>query len=112
MYMNIFRLIKDNISFTNVAHDYLPVMRNHSHYSVAHCPHHQNKYDSNSLYIVNEFFNCIPCQKGGDIISFIAHMHQCSMQDAIRILVEKYDVIVSQEVLELFLEQLTESKKT
>ena len=102
---NIFDFIKYKCLLSIICHDYIclnhvgfvekdkPIV-----YLETDCP----LCDGQASFHINEnkeIFYCDKCYIGGDIISFIGFMEECSPVHAVRFLIKKYNIEVPEEYL-------------
>lgn len=74
--MNVFEVVKDNVTTRQVAEQYgIKVRRN----GMACCPFHDDKSPSMK---VDKRFHCFGCQADGDVIDFVAQLYGLSPKDA------------------------------
>jgi len=56
--------------------------------SKALCPLHKEKTPSFTVYHNNNSFYCYGCGKGGDVITFIQELNECSFKQALNIILK------------------------
>ncbi|TET06148.1 DNA primase [Candidatus Dependentiae bacterium] len=95
--MNIFSLIKSRISIFDVVSEYTS-LKKAGIYWKATCPFHSEKDASFTVSPHKEIFYCFGCQAGGDIITFIEKIEQCSPLEAAHFLIERYNIDVPDEM--------------
>jgi hypothetical protein len=54
---------------------------------VGHCPLHEDRRPSFTVYLDTNSWYCFGCQRGGDTINFVRHLHGLSFPEAVRSLV-------------------------
>ncbi|MGB8367592.1 MAG: CHC2 zinc finger domain-containing protein, partial [Candidatus Babeliales bacterium] len=79
--MNIFTYIKQHVSILDVVREYT-TLKPAGLYWKGCCPFHNEKTASFTVSPHKEIFYCFGCHVGGDVISFIAKIEQCSQLDA------------------------------
>lgn len=87
--MNLFNFIKSNISILEVVSEYA-TLKKAGLYWKGHCPFHNEKTASFSVSPHKEIFYCFGCHAGGDAITFIAKVENCSPLEAANFLVDRY----------------------
>ena len=82
--MNVFEVVKDNVTTRQVAEQYgIKVRRN----GMACCPFHDDKSPSMK---VDKRFHCFGCQADGDVIDFVAQLYGLSPKDAVMRIVSDF----------------------
>src|SRR3972149_9459013 len=89
--MSIFSFIKSNISIETVIGEYVTLKR-FGHYLKGPCPLHQEKTASFTVSPHKEIFYCFGCHAGGDVITFISKMENCSQLEAAKHLTDRYNL--------------------
>jgi len=89
--MNLFNYLKTRITILDVVSEYA-TLKKAGLYWKGQCPFHQEKTASFTVSPHKEIFYCFGCHVGGDAISFIARIEQCSQLQAAHHLVERYQV--------------------
>ncbi|BDC35041.1 DNA primase [Candidatus Dependentiae bacterium Noda2021] len=107
--MNIFSVIKSRISILDVTREYA-ALKKAGNYWKGQCPFHSEKTASFTVSPHKEIFYCFGCHAGGDIITFIAQIEQCSPLEAARHLAERYGIPVSFENEEQFSQKHQQKK--
>lgn len=87
--MNLFNFIKANISILDVVSEYSS-LKKAGLYWKGNCPFHNEKTASFTVSPHKEIFYCFGCNMGGDVISFIEKVENCSPIEAANHLVERY----------------------
>jgi len=95
--MNIFSFIKSRILIQDVVSEYTS-LKKAGLYWKASCPFHSEKDASFTVSPHKEIFYCFGCHAGGDVISFIEKMEQCSPLEAARFLVDRYNIEVPEDI--------------
>lgn len=91
--MSIFSYLKEHLSILDVVNEYTTLKKSGAHWSSC-CPFHHEKTAS---FMVNEekgIYYCFGCHAGGDLISFIAKIENCSPLEATQHLIQRYSVEV------------------
>lgn len=89
--MNIFSYLKQRISILDLVNEYATLKKAGNYYK-AHCPFHHEKTASFTVSPHKEIFYCFGCHVGGDVISFMAKIENCSQIDAAKLLSEQYQI--------------------
>jgi DNA primase len=89
--MNLFNYLKTRITILDVVSEYAP-LKKAGLYWKGQCPFHQEKTASFTVSPHKEIFYCFGCHVGGDVISFIARIEQCSQLQAAHHLIERYQI--------------------
>lgn len=95
--MNLFNFIKSNLSILDVVGDY-STLKKAGLYWKGQCPFHNEKTASFTVSPHKEIYYCFGCQSGGDVISFIARVENCSPIEAAKLLVERYQLNPPEEI--------------
>ena len=84
--MNIFQTVKQSVSAGQAASFYgIKVLRN----GMACCPFHDDKHPSMKI---DERFYCFGCGEKGDVIDFVAKLHDENLLDAARRIVTDFHI--------------------
>ncbi len=94
--MNIFSFIKSNISILDVISEYTTLKKTGGYYKGS-CPFHQEKTASFTVSPGKDIFYCFGCHAGGDVISFISKIENCSQIEAAKLISEKYSIAIPDE---------------
>lgn len=89
--MNIFIFIKSHLSIQDVVGEYATLHRAGA-YLKSRCPFHHEKTGSFTVSPDRGIFYCFGCHTGGDLITFIAKMENCSPLEAAQFLAERYQI--------------------
>ena len=89
--MNIFTYIKERMSIFDVVNEHTTLKKAGTYYK-ARCPFHNEKTASFTVSPGKEIFYCFGCHLGGDVISFIANIENCSQLDAAKLLAERFNI--------------------
>lgn len=89
--MNLFSYIKTRVTILDVVSEYA-TLKKAGLYWKGPCPFHSEKTASFTVSPHKEIFYCFGCQKGGDVITFVAEVERCSPIDAAKQLVERYNI--------------------
>jgi DNA primase len=107
--MNLFTFIKARVSILDVVSEYV-TLRRAGGYHKGTCPFHHEKTASFTVSPDKEIFYCFGCHVSGDAISFIAKIENCSQKDAAKLLAEKYNIDLPQNISFELSEKHTEEK--
>lgn len=89
--MSIFNIIKSRVSIVDVVNEYT-TLKKAGTYLRSRCPFHHEKTGSFTVSPHKEIYYCFGCHSGGDVISFIAKIENCSPLEAARFLAERYNI--------------------
>ena len=96
--MNIFNYIKERVTITDVVSEYA-TLRKAGLYLKGRCPFHHEKTASFSVSPHKDIFYCFGCHVGGDVISFIAKVENCSQFEAVKFLADRYHIDIPADML-------------
>jgi DNA primase len=91
--MNLFSYIKSQVSILDVVKEYATLKKAGSYWKGS-CPFHSEKTASFTVSPHKEIFYCFGCHSGGDVISFMAKVENCSPIEAAQQLVERYQLTI------------------
>ena len=89
--MNLFSYIKSQLSILDVISHYAKLKKAGSYWK-GPCPFHHEKTGSFTVSPHKEIFYCFGCHVGGDVISFIAKVEQCTQLEAAQHLLEQHQL--------------------
>lgn len=89
--MNLFTYLKTRIAILDVINEYTSLKKAGLYYK-GQCPFHSEKTASFTVSPHKEIYYCFGCHAGGDVISFIARVEQCTQIEAAKHLVERYQI--------------------
>ncbi len=89
--MNIFSFIKSRVSISDVVGEYT-TLHKAGNYFKSRCPFHHEKTASFTVSPDKNIFYCFGCHTGGDAISFIAKLENCSQLEAAQFLAERHQI--------------------
>ncbi len=95
--MNIFSCIKQRLSILDVVGEYV-TLKKAGLYHKGCCPFHHEKTASFTVSPHKEIFYCFGCHLGGDVISFISHIENCNQLEAAKLLAERYQLELPDDV--------------
>lgn len=107
--MNLFTFIKARIAILDVISEYVTLKRAGG-YHKGTCPFHHEKTASFTVSPDKDIFYCFGCHVSGDAISFVAKIENCSQKDAAKLLAEKYNIELPQNISFELSEKHTEEK--
>ncbi len=87
--MNIFSFIKDKISILEIIGQYTTLKKAGTYWK-GPCPFHSEKTGSFTVSPHKEMFYCFGCQAGGDIITFVSKIENCTPIEAVQLLADRY----------------------
>ena len=89
---NIFEEIKSQLNIRQVVEFYGYKVNRQGKFL---CPFHNDHNPTAS--IKGEYFNCFACGAAGDLIKFVALLHNCSNYDAAKILIHDFNLNIATE---------------
>ena len=95
--MNLFSHIKSKLAIYDVVSEYT-TLRKAGLYFKGNCPFHHERTASFTVSPHKEIFYCFGCHAGGDAISFVAKMENCSQLEAAKLLAERYQINLPEEL--------------
>ncbi len=95
--MNIFSFIKSRVAIFDVVNDYTTLKKTGGYYK-SRCPFHHEKTASFTVSPQKEIFYCFGCHLGGDVITFISKVENCSQIEAAQFLAERYSIEIPEEI--------------
>lgn len=95
--MNLFSYIKSHISIFNVVNEYT-TLKKAGLYWKSNCPFHAEKTASFTVSPHKEIFYCFGCHAGGDVITFVSKMENCSPLESAKLLIDRYKLSIPQEL--------------
>ncbi len=94
--MNIFAFVKSQVIIFDVVSQYI-TLKKAGHYYRTHCPFHSEKTASFTVSPLRGIFYCFGCQAGGDAITFIEKIENCSALEAVQILANRFGLQLPEE---------------
>lgn len=110
VFMSLFNIIKQKVSILEVVNEYTSLKKMGLYYKGT-CPFHHERTASFTVSPHKDIFYCFGCHIGGDVISFIAKLENCSQLEAARLLIERYQIIVPELAKDVKSEGSTEERK-
>jgi DNA primase len=97
--MSLFNFVKSKLFILDVVSDYLQ-LKHAGNYFKGPCPFHYEKEASFTVSPDRQIFYCFGCQAGGDVIAFVAKVENMSQLEAVKFLIEKYQIEVPKDLLQ------------
>ncbi len=97
MSINIFEIVKQNVSISSVIGEYT-TLKKAGVYLKGRCPFHHERTASFTVSPHKDIFYCFGCHSGGDVISFIAKIERLSQKEAAYHLIKRYNITVPEEL--------------
>ncbi len=97
--MSIFNFIKSRVSIVDVVNEYSTLKRA-GNYLKSRCPFHHEKTASFTVSPHKEIYYCFGCHAGGDVISFISKVENCSQIEAAKFLADRYHLEIPDDILD------------
>lgn len=98
--MNLFSFIKSKVPILEVVQEF-SALKKAGNYWKGNCPFHLEKTASFTVSPHRDIFYCFGCHQGGDVIAFIATVERCSQLEAAQFLIDRYQLSVPQELLQV-----------
>ncbi|TET33486.1 DNA primase [Candidatus Dependentiae bacterium] len=95
--MNIFSYLKSQLSIQDVVSEYTTLHKAGA-YLKSRCPFHHEKTASFTISPDKDIFYCFGCHTGGDVISFIAKVENCSPLEAAQFLAERHSIQLPEDI--------------
>jgi len=95
--MNIFSFVKSRLSILDVVNEYTQ-LKKAGLYWKSPCPFHSEKDASFTVSPHKEIFYCFGCHLGGDVISFVEKIEGCSPIEAVKFLIDRYNIEVPETI--------------
>jgi DNA primase len=89
--MSLFNFVKSNVSILDVVNQYA-TLKKAGLYWKGTCPFHSEKTASFTVSPHREIYYCFGCHSGGDVISFMAKVENCSPLEAAKLLIDRYQL--------------------
>ncbi len=96
--MNLFTHLKNQISILDVVQEYT-ALKKAGIYWKGHCPFHHEKTASFTVSPHKEIFYCFGCHMGGDVITFIGKLENCTPMEAAKHLIDRYQIAIPETLL-------------
>lgn len=106
---NLFSFIKEHVSILTVVQEFVTLKRAGGYYKGA-CPIHAEKTGSFTVSPQREIFYCFGCHQGGDVITFLTLMEQCTPIEAAKQLAERYNIEIPAHLAQNSSAQQTQEK--
>ncbi len=89
--MNIFTYVKSQLAILDVAREYTTLKKLGSYWKGT-CPFHHEKTASFTVSPHKEIFYCFGCHVGGDVVTFLAKVENCTPIEAAQYAAERYGI--------------------
>ncbi|MFH1461479.1 MAG: DNA primase [bacterium] len=99
--MPIFNYLKNTLSIVDIISEYVS-LKIAGNYHKGPCPFHHEKEASFTVSPDRGIFYCFGCHASGDLISFIEKKENLSPSEAIKYLIDKYQLEVPEEIKQNF----------
>jgi len=107
---NIFSFIKERAPIFNVISEHVS-LKKAGLYWKGPCPFHDEKTASFTVSPSREIFYCFGCHTGGDVITFVAKIENCTPLEAAKYLADRYNIAIPQSVTAEISEAKIDEKK-
>ena len=88
---NPFSIVKQKVSILDIISQHI-TLKKIGHYWKGQCPFHSEKTASFTVSPHKEIFYCFGCQAGGDAVSFVCKIENCSPFEAVKQLADRYNI--------------------
>lgn len=92
--MNPVEEIKNRLDIVDIVSSYINLQQSSGNFKAV-CPFHNEKTPSFMVSREKQIWHCFGCDKGGDLISFVEEYEGIEFKEAIRILAEKANVVLT-----------------
>lgn len=92
--MNPVEEIKNRLDIVDIVSSYINLQQSSGNFKAV-CPFHNEKTPSFMVSREKQIWHCFGCDKGGDLISFVEQYEGIEFKEAIRILAEKANVVLT-----------------
>lgn len=96
-HQNLFSFLKGRVSILQVVNEHVS-LKKAGQYWKGQCPFHNEKTASFTISPHREIFYCFGCHEGGDVISFISKIERCGQLEAAKLLADRYNVELPQDL--------------
>lgn len=96
---NLFNFIKQRIQILQVINEHVS-LKKAGHYWKGRCPFHDEKTASFTVSPHREIFYCFGCHMGGDLITFVTKIENCSPLEAVKLLADRYNIELPQSTVQ------------
>ncbi len=107
---NLFNFVKERISILQVVSEHVSLKKAGLYWKGC-CPFHGEKTASFTVSPHREIFYCFGCHMGGDVITFISKVENCTVLEAAKQLADRYNIAIPEAVFMQASEQKTDEKK-
>ncbi len=88
---NLFNFVKQHVQILTVVNEHV-ALKKAGHYWKGRCPFHDEKTASFTVSPHREIFYCFGCHMGGDLITFVTKIENCTPLDAVKQLADRYNL--------------------
>lgn len=99
--MSAFIFVKNQVNILDVVQEYTSLKRAGLYWK-GHCPFHHEKTASFTVSPNKGIFYCFGCHSGGDVISFIAKIENCTPLEAVQHLANRYNLTLPENSTESY----------
>src|SRR4029078_7820197 len=98
--MNLFSYLKTRVAILDVISEYA-TLKKAGLYWKGQCPFHSEKTASFTVSPHKEIFYCFGCHVGGDVITFIGKLENCTPMEAAKHLIERYQIAIPESLRDM-----------
>lgn len=95
--MDLFEFVKSQIDILALAKEHTSLKRAGIYWK-GRCPFHNEKTGSFTISPHKGIFYCFGCHANGDAIGFVAKTEHCSQFEAVKLLIEKFNLVVPEQL--------------
>lgn len=107
---NLFNFIKERVSILTVINEQVS-LKKAGFYWKGRCPFHDEKTGSFTVSPHREIFYCFGCHAGGDVITFVSKIENCTQLEAAKNLADRFNIELPQEITFTTSESVDEKKQ-
>ena len=95
--MDLFEFVKSQVDVLALAREHTSLKRTGGYWK-GRCPFHNEKTGSFTVSPQKGIFYCFGCHANGDAISFVAKAEHCSQFEAVKLLIDKFNLTVPEQL--------------
>src|SRR5574338_1316824 len=97
--MSLFTFVKTTLPILDVITEYVQLKQAGTYWK-GPCPFHSEKDASFTVSPDRQIFYCFGCHASGDVIAFVAKIENMSQLEAVKHLIERYQLQLPEELLD------------
>lgn len=107
---NLFNYLKERVQILSVIGEHV-LLKKAGFYWKGRCPFHDEKTGSFTVSPHREIFYCFGCHAGGDVITFISKIENCTPLEAAKSLADRFNISLPQELSLMVSTESADEKK-